>query len=249
MNDDQYHIIEQYLNGELEGDALNAFEAQLKTDPSLVEATRIYKMLNNEMPGFIRQQSGAGELRKTLEATGPAYFKDEARVIPINRNKKYWFAAAASLIIIVTSALLWQNNEISTQDLYAQYAGNDPISLVTRDSGSQHNLAAATEAYNKSDYNAAIPFLETALQNDETNIKCKVILSRCYIETGAYQKAFALLDTIAAGESAYKFEASWLKGLAYLKLDDATACKEVLQQIPADAVEYSKARALLEQLK
>ena len=41
MNEEQYYIIEQYLNGELKADELRSFEQQLKTDASLAEALRI----------------------------------------------------------------------------------------------------------------------------------------------------------------------------------------------------------------
>ena len=249
MNDDQYYIIEQYINGELTGDELLAFEEQLKTDASLAGALNLYKMLNIEMPSLLAQQTNAAELKTTLQQSSAKYFGNkEAKIVSISSNKKYWFAAAASLIIIVTSVLLLQHKNHDEIELYSQYASHENISLVSRDSGSQRVLADATQYYNAGDFATAIPFLESAFLKDSSNIKYQIILSRCYIETGAYQKAFMFLNNIYAGESVYKYEAVWLKALALLKQKKKEDCISLLKSIPQQADNYAKAQELLHQL-
>ena len=250
MNEEQYYIIEQYLNGELKADELRSFEQQLKTDASLAESLRIYQMLNTEMPSLLAQQTNAAEFKKILQQSSAKYFgKEEAKIVSFSSYKKYWFAAAASLIIIITSVLLRQDKNHDELELYAQYASHETISLVSRDSDSQRVLADATNYYNAGDFAAAIPFLESALLKDSSNIKYQITLSRCYTETGAYEKAFSFLNTISAGESVYKYEAVWLKALALLKQKKNEDCISLLKSIPQQADNYAKAQELLTQLK
>ncbi len=91
--------------------------------------------------------------------------------------------------------------------------------------------------------------LQAITAQDTANIKYRIILSRCYIETNTYEKALSSLNTIALGNSAYKYEAVWLTAMAYLKQDKTADCINLLETIPADDDLYIKAKQLLKELK
>ena len=103
--------------------------------------------------------------------------------------------------------------------------------------------------YNNHQYTTVIPLLQPLTEQDTANAKYRIILSRCYIETNTYEKAFSLLNTMAAGSSAYKYEAVWLTAMAYLKQDKTADCINLLETIPADDDLYIKAKQLLKELK
>lgn len=250
MNEERYHIIDKYLAGELSGEELLRFEDELKNDASLAEDLSIFKMLNANMPSLLRRKEGADILKKTLQQQGKLNFnKKETKIISVIRNKKYWLAAAVSLAVITTAVLLQQQGNYDETKLYAEYAGNENISLVSRDTAAQEDLANATAYYNDGDYTAAVPFLEKALRADSSNIKYQIILSRCYIESANYAAAKAYLDKISSGESVYKYQATWLQALSSIKQKKKQECIAYLNTIPAQADEYAKAQELLRKLK
>ncbi|HRH61225.1 MAG TPA: hypothetical protein PL045_11675, partial [Chitinophagaceae bacterium] len=130
MTEEQYHIIEQYVNGELSGDALTAFEQQLQHDSELAEAVHLFQMMNNEMPAVLANKKGGEDLKKNLQQVSAAHFNSAAPAVPLKKNKWPWLAAAAvAAIAIVSVWLLTKNNEPA---LYAQYIGYEQISLTSR---------------------------------------------------------------------------------------------------------------------
>ncbi|HSY60648.1 MAG TPA: hypothetical protein VK796_02180, partial [Cytophaga sp.] len=46
-----YHLIDSYLNGKLEGEALRTFENQLQSDPAFAEEVSFQKLTNEVVVG------------------------------------------------------------------------------------------------------------------------------------------------------------------------------------------------------
>ncbi len=250
MNEEQYHIIELYLSNNLSDEDKEQFEAALQTDAELAERFRIYKMLNNDMPVFIEGKEKDEALRRTiLHSAQKNFSRDQPKLPFINRTRVVWFAAAASVVIIISTMLLNIEKNLSEAELYAQYADTSNISLIARDTVSQKELSAATGFYNSHDFTSAIPFLESVLQKDPSNLKFKITLSRCYIEVENYEQAEIYLTQIAATESAYKYEAAWLQALSLLKQKRIDDCRNILSIIPVESSYYNKAKALIKKLK
>lgn len=247
MTEEQYHIIEQYVNGELSNEALTAFEQQLQHDSELAEAVQLFQMMNTEMPALLVNKKGGDDLKKNLQQLSAAHFNRYAPAVPLKKNKSYWLAAAAiAAIAIVSVWVLTKNNEPA---LYAQYIGDEQISLTSRGNGADDNLAKITSYYNNKEFAKAAPLLLHESQQDTANINYRLLLGRCYIETSDYEKAALLLQPIAAGSSAYKYEAVWLTAMMYLKQNKKSECIATLQTIPADEDLYAKAQQLIQALQ
>ncbi|HRI20381.1 MAG TPA: hypothetical protein PLA68_05485 [Panacibacter sp.] len=261
MTEEQYHIIDQYINNGLTGDALTAFEEQLMQDAELAETVKVFRMLNSEMPAVLKNKTGGSELKKNLEQISAPHFKNqEPPVIKINKNKWYKLTAVAAMLIAMAGIVLWELSKNNNPDLYAAYIGHETISLTSRGNINQENLtslgninqedlAKAAGYYNTQQYAAVIPLIEQALQQDTGNKQYQVILSRCYIENNSYEKADKLLSAVASGNSAYKYEAVWLTAMAYLKQKQTAACIAALQKIPNGEDRYIEAQELIGVLK
>lgn len=240
MTEEQYHTIEQYLSNELAGDALTAFEKELLQDAELAEAVQIFKMLNNDMPGILKNKTGGEALKKKLQQVSAPHFKNAAApVVKFNSNKWYKLTAVAAMFIAIAGIVFWQFSKSNKPDLYAAYIGHETISLTNRSTTNQEDLAKATGYYNSHQYAAVIPLLMQALKQDTANAQFKLILSRCYIETNQYENA------VASGVSAYKYDAVWLTAMFYLKQHKNTECVNVLQTIPQGEDLYVKAQELI----
>ncbi len=246
MTDEQYHIIDQYINNQLEGEALLAFELQLQQDAELAEAVRLFTTLNNEMPAIIKNKPGGEVLKKNLQQISEPHFKNkQAPVVSLKKSKIYQIAAVAAMLIAMAGIVFWQLTKPDKVSLYAQYAGHSEIDLVSRGSIEQEALAKATEYYNNGEYATVIPLLQPILDKDSTNNQYRVILGRCYIETNNYENAFAQLNSVAASTSAYKYEAVWLTALAWLKQNKNAECINALKTIPESDDHYTEAQELL----
>ncbi|CAN5286511.1 hypothetical protein BH11BAC6_BH11BAC6_10740 [soil metagenome] len=249
MTEEQYHIIEQYISNELEGEALITFEQQLLHDAEIAEAVQLFKLLGNEMPAILKNKPGAESLKKNLQQLSLHHAeKQQAPVLKIKKNNWYKLTAAAAILIAVAGIVFWQVSKNNKPEFYAQFIGHETISLTNRGNTGQDSLEKAAAFYNNKQYGPVIPLLERALLQDTANIQYRIILSRCYIETNNYQNAFTLLNAVAAGGSAYKYEAVWLTAMAWLKQNKNNECIIALQTIPPGDDFYIKAQQLIKVL-
>ena len=131
MREEQYHTIEQYVSNELTGEALAAFEMQLLQDAELAEAVQMFKLLNNEMPGILKNKTGGEELKKKLQQVSTPHFKNApAPVVKFNSNKWYKLTAVAAMFIAIAGIVFWQFSKSNKPDLYAAYIDHETISLI-----------------------------------------------------------------------------------------------------------------------
>ncbi len=155
MTEEQYHIIDQYLRNELEGESLAAFERQLRENAGLAETVQLFKLMNNEMPALLKNRPGGEALKKNLQQISKPHFKNkEAAVVHIKKNNWYKLTAAAAMLIAIAGISMWQFTKNDTGNLYAQYINDETISLTSRGNINQDTLAKITEYYNDHQYAA-----------------------------------------------------------------------------------------------
>lgn len=243
-----YEQIEKYLNGELEGEELLAFENDLRNDAELAKEVKLYRSIETEMKSAAAEQQEEAELRKSLNNLGDTHFKKKAKLVGMKRTWWYVSAAAASVLIFLLVKPLF-NKSFDKDKLYAGYMkeveglpesqrGNNPDSLYTE----------AAQLYNHKDYKQALPLLEKLIEQNKEDIQVKLAAGICYMQVENYSPAVSLFDSIAAGTSVYKNQALWMKALVLLKQNKLAECYDQLKLIPADADKYEAAQALLKKL-
>lgn len=241
--------IEKYLAGEFNKEELMAFEKRLQEDSSFAETFALYKTIENEM----KTADDERELTENLSQLTKKHFhpQKETRVIPLNpRIKKWWryAAAAAALITILLLFKPWQDSPLSNGEIYAQYAIPEELPIVARGTNEDSLLIKASELFNKKDYTAAIPLLDSITKLRPAEAQLQLSLGISYLNTGKFDLAINRFDALAAGQSIYKYDALAWKALTFLKQDKRADCIAVLQQIPVNAANYNKAEKMIKKL-
>jgi thioredoxin-like negative regulator of GroEL len=109
-------------------------------------------------------------------------------------------------------------------------------------------LMNGVTAFNEKDYTSAAKILAQVRQKDTTNSFVSFYYGVSLLQTNRIAEARTIFNQLYAGQSAFKFEAAFYQALTFLKEDNKALCKEWLQKIPADALNYSKAQELLKKL-
>lgn len=248
-----FEKIESYLNGELAGEELQQFEAQLAADPALREQLLLYQNIESEMKQQHIGKEGETQLRQTLTELNSQYFTSSgtsAEVISIKSRKRYIWPAAAAAILIVCMVGYWLVFRQGDTDkkLYARYAVHQPISQQRGAGDSSRLLQEAIVFYNQKEYINALPGLLQYTDKDRSDGELILAAGICELETERYPEALNTFDYLAANHPVFVNQAIWYKALVYLKKKDIPACKKLLQSIPANADTYKKAQELFQKL-
>jgi predicted Zn-dependent protease len=249
MNEINYELINQYLEGELSGEALLAFEQEMLVNPDLAKEVTLYKKINDEMSGHLQQEKEELALTGNLEKLNEQYFKKpQGKVRSINR---WWYAAAAAVAAAVILFMIspFSGSSFSNEKLYAYYS-KDVEALPGGERGNPDDslLVKASDLYNRKDYSKALPFLREILTRKPGETQLKLASGICYLQTGQFDPATGVFNEIASGTTVFKNEAVWYKALTELKQNRLDECYRILESLPAEAARYKKARELMKKI-
>ena len=249
MNDTEQ--IERYLAGELSNEEVQAFELRLQTDSEFAENFTLYQSIQNEM----QSDEDEASLKEELWRHTKKYFGEEekgGKVIPMGpvRKKRWVYAAvaAAACIALLLVFRPWQDNRLSNDELYAQNAVPEDLPTTMRGGNDDSLRARAAALYNKKDFAAALPLLDSITKYNPGEAQLQLALGICYLQTNNFEMAITKFDSLAAGQSIYHYDAFAWKAYVYLKQNNKEACIAALKQIPADAPNYGKAEKLIKEL-
>jgi predicted Zn-dependent protease len=241
MTDKDFQIIDAYLQGDLNAEERRAVEERAEASPEFADAFRERKQL----AGHLAAEGKAAELRPTLEALGEQFFPEQykATVKPLRpwwqRPSVYGSAAAVLLIFALALTFLFPN-----QDIYADFAQHDSLTLTERGS-SATEAAAAETAFNAGDYSKAIPLLERYLSGQADDDRARLALGIALLESNQDEKAVNIFTDIAGRGGALAAYGNWYLALAAVKRSDSAAALIFLDKIPStDAYLTEKANRL-----
>lgn len=244
MDEKTIRLFDDYLQGALSPEAKKAFESRLKTDPALNDAFIIFRDVNQHLRHHHSEERAT--FKSTLETIADQHLdalvapKKEVKVIRFNPWK---YAIAASVVLLIGFMFMYQPG----QPLYADYAFNEPISLVERD-GEGTAFAKAETAFNAKKYQEAITYFDAILASDSANAEVQYYKGIALVEIENYEQADAIFSQLADGNTLYKHKATWYNALSKLKQGDENACKQLLEKIPVSAEDYEVAQELLKKL-
>lgn len=252
MNVNDTGQIERYLAGELSTEEVQAFELRLEIDSEFAESFALYQSIQNEM------QSDEDEalLKEELSRHTKKYFGEEekgGKVIPMGPvTKKRWVYAAVAAAACIALLLVfkpWQDKRLSNDELYAQNAVPEDLPTTLRGNNDDSLRARAAVLYNKKDFAAALPLLDSITRSNPREAQLQLALGICYLQTNKFELAINQFDSLAAGQSIYKYDAHAWKAYVYLKQNNKEACIAALKEIPAEAPNFKKAEKLIKELE
>ena len=242
-----HDMICRYLDGDMKGDELLAFQEQLLQDGDLQQEVALVKEVNETLKMKLHPDENELALRNTLQEMRGAYFSENqatAKIIPLKHFR--WVMAAAAVFIAAIILTIW--SPWSKGNLYQQYASLEMPGVAQRGDPADSLLKIATTHFNDKRFAQAIPLFETMLKNDPQNAYLHYYFGVALLQNGQTDRSRNELEQLHNGASLFRDDAAFYLALSYLKEQDKAQCREWLNKIPADAPIHGKAQELLKKL-
>ncbi|MBK8922273.1 MAG: tetratricopeptide repeat protein [Saprospirales bacterium] len=250
-----YTRIEDYLDGVMNAQARQAFEAELHADPALAEALATVQEARERLRRQWMDEQADTALLSTLYQLGKSHFtgsspadKKSGGGARIFRLPQAWWAAAAAMAILVVAWFFWRPP--AQERLYVQYRAFPEADFAVRGGGSaEQPLQLAAEAFNREDYAAALPALRNYLQRWPDDTEARMFAGFCYMELKQFDAATTIFEQIGGSANAWSDEANWSLALAYLRQNKRSECIVALETIAPANGRYGDAQDLLKRLQ
>ena len=153
-------------------------------------------------------------------------------------------AVAAVILLLVVSGLVYfiQPGQYTNERLFKMYYKTEDAVGISRSGNG--NIVEAIMKYHEKDYFTALRLFDDILKNDPTNYAIRYYCGISYIETGSYENAVAMLESVMEqNENLYIEYAQWYCSLAYLAKGDQDSAKAGFKAIADNSDHYYKDQA------
>jgi predicted Zn-dependent protease len=240
MKDQDYHIFEAYLTGDLESEELKEHNKKLKEDNDYKESFELYKSINQHLTNKYENEKDLDQFKNSVTNISNSYFETR------KKSKFAWVKMALAASIIIAIGLYFLIGEVSKPQ-YQELAQIPTIHLSERGVNANIYLQAET-AFNSEQYANAIELFDQILKEDAQRHSIRLYQGIAYMEMEKPEEAKKLYDEIIQEENAFSEEALWYAALNELKKEDYQACKVYLKKIKPSASRYEDASNLLKEL-
>lgn len=263
MDDSIKLKIESFISNSMSEEEMLLFEKQLENDAELKKEVELAKEINLFLKSdFINKQSNPPlekELHTFLESEEASLLKNKLLKVKndykndsLKPKKKNYFLVVASIALLVMGFLGYVLlNQHSPEKLYQQYySSNDLPSVIKRDHR-QNDLIQGVLKFKEEKYKTSITYFERYKVNtDKINEAVFIYEGVAYMKLNNYNKALSAFDNMIQSKSIDSSKGLWFKALLYLKKQDKTKAKIVLEKIVADSrnFHFKKAQELLKKL-
>ena len=259
-NENKILAVARYLEGDMEPQEREAFEAQLSQDPELQELCIQYENIHQTLKMKIAPHEADLQVQETLATMNKQYFKSvptesvahevmiptvEPQIAKTVSMKTYlkWISVAAVLIIGLFVWAPWSSS------LYDQYSYSKQMTVAERGAEQQDKISQAAVLYNEGDYKGARNLLQQEYMLSPQDPLLAYYFAITLIETGQEYEARTVLINLYNGKSVLKYDAAFYVALSFVKEEDNKQALEWLAKIPEDNVNFSKAQSLMRALK
>ena len=229
--------IQQYIQGQLTGAELEAFENGLKEDPALQEEIRS-EMLIYAAASQIRDEELRGRMN-LLE-----HQIDDKPAINFAVLLRW---AAVLLLITIPLYFFIVESGTSSKELYAAYFEPYPNVLGPSRDDDSFGVNGMVE-YDANDYDQAVEKLSKTLSANLQNDAVRLYLGISLMETGKSSEAIKVFDQIS-DDSRFINQAKWYTSLAYLAKNNTDAAIFLLEELEIESSYASQARELLGEIR
>ena len=243
MEEKDYILFEDYLNGTLSVNDKKAFDERLKVEAEFNESFLNYKELSGFLENKFENEQSFQAFEENLKNIADKHFNKKEEKSKVIKFKPWQYAIAASIAILFGVFMFNTNSNPS----YNDFSNHNSISLTVRGENDVL-LSNAEKAFNEKDFEQAKLYFTQILKEDDSNDEIKLYKAISLIETNQFSEAEDLLKEVLKGTSVFRQKALWYMALSKLKQKDYDACKSTLGLISEDAEEYDQAKKLLREL-
>lgn len=212
--------IERYYNATMTGEERIGFEARLQQEPEFKTQVEDIKTLL-----FGIEEQALTEKLEEFHSDLPINM--EAEKTDFRLRQLHYRQIAASVIILVASVSFWIFSGSSTELLYDDYFKPDPGLPTTMSSSDNFAFYDAMVHYKHGDYKKAIGKWEILHDKVPQNDTLNYFLGSAYLADKNEDKAISYLEDVTETQaSAFKNEAYYYLGFAYLKKKNIASAKK-----------------------
>ncbi len=255
MREFNYEKIDQYLDGQLQGPDLAAFEKELEADPELAAETQLLQEMQVLLRQSVQDQPAETALRQTLRSKGDMYFATPAvsttpQAKAVRLTRRFWYrvsAAAAACLILFFVLLPSINGALSDEDVLAKYGNPEPLA-ITRGNIPDTFLARAISYYNAEKYQEALPLIDSSIAIDPANTSLLFAKGISLFKTGDYPGATTVFEAIGSGQTSFKGDAIRWQALLLVKTNQRKEAIVLLKALLRDNPDDKGTKKLLEDI-
>lgn len=246
MNEEKLLTVARYLEGDMELQEKQEFEAQLEKDTELQNLVAEYKDVHETLKMKIAPSEADKEVEATISGLNKRYFGNAQQTVPLVKSeakvvsfKTYlkWISVAAVLVIGLFVWAPWSSS------LYDKYAISKQMSVAERGE-SAGALVKAAEFYNAGDYDDARKIMQKEYMSNPQDPLLSYYFSITLIKNSQEYEARTVLAKLYEGESAFKYDAAYYIALSYIKQDNKKDALIWLSKIPEGTANFEKAKEL-----
>lgn len=245
--------IDQYINEELTGEGLTAFEAELQDNADLAAELELFRDIDSAL-----QETEVMGLRAKLEGISREAHRGESQkrsfAARVNSSRVAIATIAASLVLILGLAgIVSRKNAATDTQLYVQFFQPYQATGVFRsgDALVDSKLTQALREFNQQDYQSAIGLFAEVLKIDNYNPVGNFYTGMAYQETGKFQMALKAFNNVVQDrDNLFTEQAQWYTGLCYLQTENREKAYKQFKKIAQSGGFYQqKAEAILKKIK
>ena len=237
ISQEELERMERHILGRLNEEERRRFERELSADKGLKEK---YRTVERMLAGL--EEVGVRELMEKAHSEMPTqrFSKSVRKFVPWTS-----IAVAASVVMVLLfGLLLWQNSQPENEKLFAAYFEPDPGLVTAMSSESQYEFDRAMVDYKIGEYEEAISRWEKLIQTNPENDTLQYFLGTSHLALQQAGVAVPYLHEVMGDEgSAFKEDARWYLGLAYILSADYVRAKAILSKSP-----HPNVQLLIEQI-
>ena len=240
--------IEDFIDGDLEGELLDEFELELHDNTDLIAEIKLRKQINESI-----KENDIFNLRNELNAARESVqVKKIKMIVPDAKTEhiKFWRNSVAILIVLLGIAGVLKNSFVSidTYDNYFDAPSWSPERSVTSEISL---MQQANILYLNADYAEVIKVLDQSPGADVENPVFNFYKAASLQALNNYSDAISVYSkVIEQGDNLFLEEAKWYRSLCYLKQGEYEKSKtELLAIIERKGHFENDAKAIIRRLK
>lgn len=222
-------LVLKYIHGELDSIERGKFETELKSNQGLMEAYRLY----TKMDGYLNDHD-AERIKGKLKQAHERFMRDKPKM-----KRFTWIYKAAALVIILISAgvvywLATDRPSVSPEELYSTYYNPYSTTIDYRSDASllSDTFQEALETYESQEYDTALILFKKIISTEKPETSALFFAGICSMELDDYRNAIIFLnEQIYQNNLLFTQQASWYLALSYLKTNQKTEAKKILEHI------------------
>ena len=223
------YIVDQYLSGLLSKEELEKFIQRLSQEPDLKREVERQELLLDEAV-----KEGMEEyvsLQDRVKAIHEKVVVNEQEAPPRRiRPLRYWISAAAAILAFAFIAYFLMNKQLSSEELITEYIAPPEISLIEK-GDSEQVLFQAQTAFNKQDFQAALPHFNAHLLTKPDDFQVILYRGMAHLQLGQFAEAEQDFQAVAKSPAIFKSEGNWYLALTYLKQEKIEQGRKELEAL------------------